>query len=177
MNKRSTRTKSLAAVALLISVSFVLSWLEIILSIPMIYPGIKIGLANIAIVFAIYYCSPLDAFYVLIGRLVLCTLLFGNAASFIYSASGGILSYIVMCVFRRLFSKHIEFVSIVGGVFHNIGQLIAACFVMHTVLLYYAPYLVIGGIIAGAFIGIVVKRILCCSLFKRKNIFSEEIEL
>ena len=71
-------TKRLTAIALLLTAAFILSWLEMILSLPMPLPGIKIGLANLAILFALYYCGAGDAFFVLTGRLILNAVLFGN---------------------------------------------------------------------------------------------------
>ncbi len=169
MHNKLKKTKQLAVTAMLLVVAFILSWIEMIVSLPMIVPGIKIGLANIAILFALYYCGLPDALLVLAGRLLLSAVLFGNVSSLIFSAAGGILSFIVMCVCKRLFGKHIIYVSITGGVFHNIGQLIAASIVLSTPFLYYAPYLIIGGIAAGAFDGFIVSRVLHSGPFKKTN--------
>ena len=153
-------TKRLTAIALLLTAAFILSWLEMILSFPMPLPGIKIGLANLAILFALYYCGAGDAFFVLTGRLILNAVLFGSASSFIFSAAGGLLSFAVMCICKRLFGRHVIYVSISGGVFHNIGQLIAAGLVLSTPLWAYVPYLILGGIAAGLLNGIIVSRLL-----------------
>ncbi len=160
MRNKLRSTKRLAAIGLLLTVAFILSWLEMILSVPMSVPGIKIGLANIAILFTMYYCGTGDAFFVLTGRLILNAVLFGNVSSLIFSAAGGFLSYIVMCICKRFFGKHIVYVSIIGGVFHNIGQLIAAGIVLETSFIAYAPYLILGGIAAGLVNGIIVMRVL-----------------
>lgn len=165
MRERLSNTKRLAADALLLTVAFALSWIEFIIALPMPVPGVKIGLANLAILFALYYCGIPDALLVLAGRLLLSAILFGNASSLIFSAAGGLLSFAVMVVCKRLFGKHIICVSITGGVFHNIGQLIAASFIASVPFLYYAPYLIIGGIAAGAFNGFIVSRILKCRYF------------
>ena len=143
-----------------------------ILSITTPIPGIKIGLANLAILFTMYYCGSKDAFLVLIGRLVLNAILFGNVNSLIYSVAGGLLSFLIMLIFKKLFPKHIVYISIAGGVFHNIGQLLAASIVMNTFLSWYMPYLIIGGILAGLFNGIVCSRLLKSSWFSKRNLYS-----
>lgn len=157
--------RRLAAMALLLTAAFILSWLEMLLSLPMPIPGIKIGLANIAILFTLYYLDGMAALTVLTGRLVLSALLFGNAAALLFSAAGGFLSFAVMCIGQRLFRRHLIMVSILGGIFHNVGQLAAASAVLCTPLWWYLPYLIIGGIAAGAFNGWLVSRILRCKAF------------
>lgn len=169
MQNRSYKTKRLASVAILIAAAFALSWIELLVSIPMVIPGIKLGLANLCVLIALYYCGSLAAFFVLSGRLILCAVLFGNASSLIMSISGGVLSFAVMCVCKRLFGKHIVYVSICGGVSHNIGQLIAASLLVRTSYLWLVPYLLIGGIAAGAFIGFASDRILRISFFRKTN--------
>ena len=170
-NRKNNSAKKIATVSVLIAVAFVLSWVEMILSITPPIPGIKIGLANLAILFTMYYCSSKDAFLVLIGRLVLNSILFGNVNSLIYSVAGGSLSFIIMLILKKFFPKHIIYVSIAGGVFHNIGQLLAASIVMNTFLSWYMPYLIIGGILAGLFNGIVCSRLLKSSWFGNNDIF------
>ena len=164
MKSGMTRTKRLTADALLLTTAFILSWIEIMISLPAAVPGIKIGLANLAILFAMYYCGNADAFFVLVGRIILSAFLFGNVSSLIIGAAGGMLSFAVMALIRKLFGKHIVYVSIMGGVFHNIGQLTAASFMLGTSFIMLLPYLISGGIAAGAFNGIIADRILKFSL-------------
>ncbi len=167
MHSRLAKTKRLASAAILITVAFVLSWLEMIVSLPMVVPGVKLGLANIAIVFALYYCGGVDALFVLMGRLMLSAVLFGNVTSLIMSASGAVLSFLVMLLCKSLFGRHLIYVSICGGIAHNIGQLIAASLLVRTSYIWLVPYLIIGGILAGAFNGFVTDRLLRCRLFRR----------
>ena len=165
MNRGMTQTKRLAADALLLTTAFILSWIEMIISLPVAVPGIKIGLANLAILFTMYYCGNTDAFVVLVGRLILSALLFGNVSSLIIGASGGILSFAVMVLCRRLFGRHIVYVSITGGVFHNIGQLTAASVMLGTSFIMLLPYLILGGIAAGSFNGFIAERLLKSKAF------------
>lgn len=165
MNRGMTQTKRLAADALLLTTAFILSWIEMIISLPVAVPGIKIGLANLAILFTMYYCGNTDAFVVLVGRLILSALLFGNVSSLIIGAAGGILSFAVMILCRRLFGRHIVYVSITGGVFHNIGQLTAASVMLGTSFIMLLPYLILGGIAAGSFNGFIAERLLKSKAF------------
>lgn len=165
MNRGMTRTKRLTADALLLTTAFILNWIEMIISLPVAVPGIKIGLANLAILFTMYYCGNTDAFVVLVGRLILSALLFGNVSSLIIGAAGGILSFAVMILCRRLFGKHIVYVSITGGVFHNIGQLTAASVMLGTSFIMLLPYLILGGIAAGSFNGFIAERLLKSKAF------------
>ena len=165
MNRGMTRTKRLTADALLLTTAFILSWIEMIISLPVAVPGIKIGLANLAILFTMYYCGNTDAFVVLVGRLILSALLFGNVSSLIIGAAGGILSFAVMILCRRLFGRHIVYVSITGGVFHNIGQLTAASVMLGTSFIMLLPYLILGGIAAGSFNGFIAERLLKSKAF------------
>ena len=165
MNRGMTRTKRLTADALLLTTAFILNWIEMIISLPVAVPGIKIGLANLAILFTMYYCGNTDAFVVLVGRLILSALLFGNVSSLIIGAAGGILSFAVMILCRRLFGRHIVYVSITGGVFHNIGQLTAASVMLGTSFIMLLPYLILGGIAAGSFNGFIAERLLKSKAF------------
>ena len=153
-------SRRVAVMGLLLTTAFILSWLEMLLSLPVPVPGIKIGLANAAVLFTLYYLGSAEALAVLAGRLVLNALLFGNVSSLIFSAAGGILSYLVMCLAKRTAGNHIMGVSILGGAFHNIGQLAAASVVLATSFWWYLPYLILGGIAAGALNGLVTGRIL-----------------
>ena len=166
-DRKSNGAKKVATVSILIAVAFVLSWIELILSITTPIPGIKIGLANLAILFALYDCNGKDAFLVLAGRLVLNAVLFGNVTSLLYSVAGGVLSFLVMLAGKKLFPRHIVSVSVAGGVFHNIGQLLAASLVMNTFLSWYLPYLIIGGILAGGFNGMVCQKLLHSRWFQK----------
>ena len=169
MNKGYSKTKRMTVIAMLITAAFVLSWLEMLVSLPMVIPGVKIGLANAAILFALYHCGKRDALIVLIGRLVLSSILFGNAAAMIMSISGGILSFIAMSAAKLLLDRHVIIVSMTGGVFHNIGQLVSASIILSTSFAYLAPYLILGGIAAGWFNGFIVSRLLKIKPLSRKK--------
>ena len=127
-------------------------------------PGAKLGLANLVIIVAIYTLNERDAFVLSMIRIVLVGFTFANLASMLYSLAGGILSFIAMVIAKKTQKLSITGVSVLGGVFHNIGQIIMAIWVVKTAsLVYYLPVLMISGIVAGVAIGIlggmVTKRI------------------
>lgn len=120
-------------------------------------PGIKLGLANVVILYVISNHTIKDAFLVLIMRIILATLLTGQAVSFLYSITGGILCFVVMAFVHKLVGRqYLYLTSIMGAIAHNIGQIGVAFFIMRlSGILLYAPYLIISGIVTGLFTGLI----------------------
>lgn len=153
-------TQRLTFLSLLLAAAFILSWLEMMFGLDVGIPGIKLGLANIVILFTMCICGRKEALIVLVGRLILNALLFGNFVSLLYSVAGGLLSYIIMCLVIYVLKFGIILSSICGGVFHNIGQIIVAIIILNsTAIIIYIPYLIIGGIVAGALNGFIIKKL------------------
>ncbi len=119
-------------------------------------PGVKMGLANIAIVYALYRLGWKEAALISLIRVVLVSLLFGSAASFLYSLAGAVLSLLGMALLKKT-GKFTEIVvSVAGGVLHNIGQIAMASIILETdALRYYLPFLLVSGILAGVVIGLI----------------------
>ena len=156
--------KRIARYALLVSLAMVLSWLESLIVFPGLLPGMKVGLTNLVVVFALYRMSPRDAAAVSLARVALVSLTFGNAYSFAYSLAGAALSMAGMTGVKRTGWFSILGVSISGGVCHNLGQLGVAMAVLGTARLgWYLPWLMAGGVAAGTAVGaaggIVVDRV------------------
>ena len=118
-------------------------------------PGIKMGLANIITVFAVFAIGPKDAAAVLFVRVFLGAVFAGNFSTILYSAGGGFLAWCVLCLMGKVLTKdQIWLASPVSGVFHNIGQLAVAAAVMKTTVVFaYLPYLLIAGAVAGTLTG------------------------
>lgn len=157
-------TKKIAYLGLLIALAFVFSYIEFLIPVNIGVPGAKLGLANLVIIVAMYTLNEKDAFVLSIIRIVLVGFTFANLASMLYSLAGGILSYVAMVIAKKTNKLSITGVSVLGGVFHNIGQIIVAIWVVKTAsLVYYLPVLLVSGIVAGVAIGIlgsmVTKRI------------------
>ena len=145
----------------MIALAFIFSYVETLIPFEMIgIPGIKLGLANLVVVVALYTMRTRDAFVISIVRILLVGFTFGNPYSAIYGLAGGLLSFTVMAVLKKLDLFGAFGVSMVGGICHNAGQLIVAMLVVENVnLMYYMPVLGISGAITGAVIGIVAEMI------------------
>ena len=118
-------------------------------------PGVKLGLANIAVIFALYRFGAREAAAVSALRVFLVALLFGSFVSALYSIAGAILSFAVMLLLRRFKVFSEVGVSVAGGVCHNVGQIAVACVLLETnVILYYLPFLLLSGTVAGVGVGV-----------------------
>ena len=158
------RTKKLTVMALTIALAMVLSFIESQIPAFVAIPGVKVGLANIAVVFALYKLGWKEAVGISLIRVVLISVLFGNFASLFYSLAGAVLSLLGMILLKHTEKFSSVAVSVTGGVLHNVGQILMACLLLETdIIRYYLPFLILSGTIAGVVIGIVagimVKRI------------------
>ena len=145
--------KKLCYLALFCAIAIVLSYIESLIPLYLGVPGAKLGLANV-VTLTLLLCLK-EAFIVMLLRILIVSMTFTNFYMFLYSLSGGLLSLIIMYLFLKtnLFSNLI--VSIMGGIFHNVGQLLVAMlFFSSTVFMYYLPYLMLFGILSGIVIGI-----------------------
>ena len=157
-------TRIIARMGLLTALALILSYVESLIPAFVAVPGVKMGLANIVVVFALYTLGPGEAAIVSIIRVLLSSLLFGSILSLSYSAAGAVISLLSMIILMKTKIFGVTSVSVTGGVFHNLGQILVACLVLETdVLLYYLPVLILSGTITGAVIGIassiVIKRL------------------
>ncbi len=156
MRKTTLDTKKMVTLSSLIAVAMILSYIESLVPAFVAVPGVKMGLSNIATVFALYTLGWPYAICVSVVRVFLSSLLFGNFVSLIYSLSGAALALLVMILLKKLDSFSSVGVSVAGGVCHNAGQIIAACIVMQNaaISLYIIP-LIISGTLSGVLIGLV----------------------
>lgn len=143
------------------ALALIFGYVEAILPISIGIPGVKLGLANLVVVFALYRLRPVEAFWINVVRIILISFMFGNLSMMIYSLAGGILSFAAMGLLKKSGKFSIYGVSVAGGVFHNVGQLVVAMLVLETVsLVYYGPVLLISGLVTGLLIGIVAQEVL-----------------
>ena len=157
-------TKRLTMLAMTISFALILSFVESRIPAFVALPGVKVGLANIAVIYALYQFGIKEAVTVSILRVFIVSMLFGSAASLIYSVAGAVLSLSVMILLKKLTPLGEVAVSVCGGVMHNVGQIAAASIMLNTnVIIYYLPILLVTGSIAGVVIGIasaiLIKRV------------------
>lgn len=148
-----SKTGRITTLAMLGAVALVLSWIDSMIPVSAALPGAKLGLANLSVLMGLYLLGPGPGAVLCLLKILLSTFLFGNAFSFFYALSGGILSYLVMLVLKKQCS--IVFVSVMGGLFHNLGQLLVAAVVLETAgLLAYLPVLLLCGLGAGCAVGL-----------------------
>lgn len=161
--EKNSSVKKLTRLALFATLALAVYGIESLLPPIVPIPGVKPGLANIITLIVLKNDSGKDALLVLITRILLSSLLFGQMISLLYSLAGGLLCLLVMFLLNRLFSGHFLFLtSAAGAVFHNIGQLVVAVLITRTAGVWsYLPFLLLSGIITGLFTG------LCASTAQR----------
>lgn len=160
-NKRSEAIKKLTLSALLVSLAVVFGYVEHLIPFDFGIPGIKLGLANVAVIIVLYIISTERAFTVSVLRVIICFLLFGSIYSLAYSLVGGLVSLIIMCFMKKAKIFSVVGVSICGGIAHNIGQLIVAVFLVRNLsIALYLPVLLISGAITGAIIGLIATAVI-----------------
>ena len=147
-------TKRLVLLAMLTAVAMILSYVESLL--PSVgTPGVKMGLANIAVIFALFRFGWKEAAALSLVRVVLVSLLFGSVSAMLYSLAGAVLSLAVMALLRRIDRFSTVGVSVAGGVAHNAGQILMAMLILQTKqLLGYLPVLAVSGIAGGVLTGL-----------------------
>lgn len=150
------KTRRLTQTALLTAIALTIFMVEAQLPALAPVPGIKLGLANIVTVYAIFLLGPADTLAILLCRVFLGSLFAGQLMSMLYSLGGGLSCYIVMLFLRKLLTKRQVWVcGILGAIAHNIGQICVAIGMTRTpALLYYLPILMTSGILTGCFTGL-----------------------
>ncbi len=148
--------------ALLTAAALILFTVEAQLPPPVPIPGVKLGLANIITVYAMFALGPADTLCVLLARVLLGSMFSGAMISVLYSLAGGLLCYAAMLGLRRvLTSRQIWVCGVLGAVFHNVGQMLVAIAVFRTVAVaVYFPLLVLSGMAAGLFTGLCAQYVL-----------------
>ncbi|MEG1889632.1 MAG: Gx transporter family protein [Lachnospiraceae bacterium] len=153
--------KKVAYLGMLVALAFIFSYVESLIPVNLILPGAKLGLANLVVMIALYTMELKETAAIAIVRIILTGFTFGNLASMLYSLSGGALSLGIMVLAKKTGKLSATGVSVLGGVFHNIGQILMAMIMVRTgSLVFYLPVLLISGIISGVVIGILAAAII-----------------
>ena len=143
------------------ALALIFSYVETLVPIHLGIPGVKLGLANLIIVAALYKMSIKEAYVLSIVRVVLAGLIFGNLFSILYSLAGGLLSLTLMYLLKKTGKFSVMGISMAGGVFHNIGQMIMAAIVLESLsITYYFPVLLVSGVLTGFVIGVLSNEML-----------------
>ena len=167
--RRAERAMSLdearlwARVGVLAALALVLSYIETFIPLPVPVPGIKLGLANVAVLVALELIDVKSALFVAAIKVLAAGFLFGNPLMMAYSAGGTILAFAFMVALSRIRGLSVVLVAIVGAVFHNVGQLAVASAILGTPLVWAtAPLLVIAACITGALSGAAARYAIGC---------------
>ena len=143
------------------ALALIFSYVETLIPFQIGIPGVKLGLANLIVVVALYKMGGKDALLLSVTRIVLSGFIFASLFSILYSLAGGILSLIVMGILKKTGKFTVVGVSVCGGVFHNVGQLAVAMAVVQTYEVgYYFPVLLIAGLLTGMLIGMISAEVL-----------------
>lgn len=157
---KDNKAKKIALFGMMVALAFTFSYLESLIPFDFAIPGVKLGLANLVVVVALYIMKPGEAFAIAVIRIFLAGLTFGNVYSLAYSLCGGLLSFAVMWLAKKTKLSVIG-VSMLGGICHNIGQIAVAAVIMGTVrIAYYLPVLLVAGLVTGLLLGVVSKLII-----------------
>ncbi len=153
---KDMKINEISKIALLTAVALIVFVIEAQIPVPVPVPGVKLGLANVVTLFAIYTIGRKKAVIVLLLRIILGSLILGQVTAMFFSLAGGIVCYAVMCLFYQLVSsRQIWVVSIFGAIGHNIGQILVAAVVVGTAsVALYLPVLILSGIVTGLFTGL-----------------------
>lgn len=163
-------TRRVAGCGILIAAAMVLSYIEVLIPLDFGIAGVKLGLANLAVLLTLYLFDTKSALLVSVVRIFLVAATFGNMAAMLYSLAGGLLSFLAMVLLKKAGGFSVIGVSALGGVCHNIGQIIVASAVVNNLnMLFYIPVLMISGIVTGMLLGMVVQRVL--PALKKNKIF------
>lgn len=152
------KTKKMVFLSFLVSIALVIYVLEA--QIPVLFPGIKLGLANIISLAALILIGWKEALLIMFLRTILGSIFGGSMSAFMFSIAGGILSNIVMIILYKSFKESMSLwtISICGAIFHNVGQLLVASFVVQDFRIYvYLPILLVSAVITGYFVGLSTK--------------------
>ena len=154
-------SKKVARMGVFIALAMIFSYIEVLIPFNFGIPGVKLGIANIVTVTSLYVFSTGEAFGISVIRIVLMGILFGNGMSLLYSLAGGLLSFLAMWIGKKTNWFSVMGVSVAGGVFHNVGQILAVMLVMkNTMFVAYLPVLFVAGVVTGYLIGLLANKII-----------------
>ena len=153
-------SKKVAMSGIFIALAMIFSYIEVLIPINLGIPGVKLGLANLVVVTALYTMGARSAFNISVIRVVMVAITFGNMSAMFYSLAGGLLSFAGMVLLKKIPRFSMIGVSVIGGILHNIGQIVVAALVVENLhVLFYLPVLLVAGTITGTLIGIISSRI------------------
>lgn len=160
-NTKNKTAHKIALAAMMAALALIFSYIEAIIPFNIGIPGIKLGIANLVILVSLYMLGLGYTLAIDVIRILVAGLLFNGVFGAVYSLAGGLLSLVVMYLLKKTGLFSVVGISMAGGVAHNLGQLLAAAFIVSTIKIFlYFPVLMFSGIVSGILIGIVTYLIL-----------------
>ena len=159
--KMQKQAQRVALCGMLLALMLVLGFVESQIPVAVGIPGIKLGLSNGVLIFAVYMLGVPASYLLMAMKVLLSGMLFGNPSAMMYAFAGGLLSLTVMCLLSRMKGLSPIVVSMVGGLSHNVGQVALAMIVLGTPkLMYYMAILMVVGLITGSATGVAANGII-----------------
>ena len=153
--------KKLTELSLLLAIAVIMGYVEAIIPINIGIPGVKLGLANIVSVTILYTYGFKDGLLIGILRTIIVAFLFTNMSVLLYSLTAFLVSFCIMGVLKRTGVINLIIVSILGGIVHNVTQLIVAFFVFSGIsIFFYMWILLFSGAVAGLLVGLISIKII-----------------
>lgn len=156
MIMKTTVAKKVSLYGFLTAAALLFGFVEYLVPLNFIAPGIKLGISNAVILILIVNKKYKSALIINVARILLSGFLFATPFSLLFSLTAGIISTVIMILLNN--SKLIGFVglSAVGGVVHNFIQIIIAVLTVGKGVVFYLPFLILAGVLAGSIVGILV---------------------
>jgi heptaprenyl diphosphate synthase len=154
------KARTLTRMALLTAAALILSYIDSLIPLVPALPMIKLGLSNLVLLYAVFYMTPLETALLMLLKVGLSSLLFGNAVGALYALAGGVLSVAGMLLLKRIPQASVIPISMIGGILHIVGQCLAG-FVLISVrpVLGYAPWLLLCGTATGLLLGVAARGV------------------
>ena len=152
------KIRTLTKMALLTAAALILGYIDSLIPLVPSVPGIKLGLSNLVLLYAVFYMGPVETVILMLLKVGLSSLLFGNAVGALYALAGGVLSTAAMLLLHRIPRVSVIPVSTVGGILHIVGQCAVGCLLISwRPVLFYAPWLLISGTATGLLLGVAAR--------------------
>lgn len=153
--------KKLSTISVLIALCLVLTYVEILIPLNLAIPGVKLGLANAVVLFALYRLDYTSAFFINLARILISGLVFTSPTSMVFSLFGGLFSFLIMSLVIKINFLSVISTSISGSIVHNIAQVAVGCFYWGaSAVLLFLPFLILFGLLSGLVTGFITLKVM-----------------
>ena len=159
---RNRKAQRIALSGLLTSLMLVFGFIERQFPLPVPVPGIKLGLANSVLLYALYMLGIRQSIVLMLLKALMSWLIYMNLSAMLYSFAGGVLSLTAMILISRMKGVSVIGVSALGAVFFNVGQILMAAWILGTpqLIVTYLPVLMVSGVLTGILTGVIARLVM-----------------